>query len=107
MGNFDLQDFVKNPTVDNLGDLRKDDWCSLASYYKVPIKSYWKKSKIRSEVVNALVEQKVLDDSAYDLCEEEESLVELKKLEMQEKERERGRKRKRKKVSTPNNGERN
>ena len=89
MGNFDFEDFVQKPSTDKLADLLKDDWLTLADHYKVSVKSYWRKKKICSVVVDKLVELKVVDESAYELCEDGESLLEFKKLEFQEKAKER------------------
>ena len=94
MTKFDIEKFVADPSVDQLGEssLLKNDWISLAIHYGIPIKKYWKKAKISGEVLSSLVDKEVLDESAFDLIEEDEdNAIQLKLLEMEIKERERER----------------
>ena len=77
MGNFDLEDFVSQPSVDKLDGLLKDDWIMLACQYKIVVRSSWR-NKIASTVTEKLVEQEIIDESAYDLCDDSNSLLELK-----------------------------
>ena len=78
MGTFDLEDFVSQPSVDKLDGLLKDDWIMLACQYKIVITSSGRKNKIACAVIDKLVEQEIIDESAYDLCDDSNSLLELK-----------------------------
>ena len=75
MGSFDLEDFVSQPSVDKLDCLLKDDWIMLACQYKIVVRPSWRKNKIASTVIAKLVEQEIIDESAYNLCDESDSLL--------------------------------
>ena len=64
----------------------------LACQYKIVVRPSWRKNKIASTVIEKLVEQEIIDESAHDLCDDSDSLLELKKLELEAKERESERK---------------
>lgn len=47
MTNFDIKNFVKQPSTETLKDLRKSDWVKIASTYNIQVKSNWKKSEVK------------------------------------------------------------
>ena len=53
--------------------IRKCDWLEIAEKYDVRVKAYWNKQRVVNVVVPELVVKGVLDDSAYDFCEEEKA----------------------------------
>ena len=86
MSEFQLSKFVASPSTKYLGEcvLRKDDWIELAKHYKVSVRTYWKKAKVCNEVISKLVDLELLDDSAFDLCEDDGSnILALRKLELE------------------------
>ena len=101
MSKFDLKTFVENPSVEILAesDLLKNDWLDIAGHFQADVRRYWKKSRIANEVIKHLVDLEVLDEAAFDLCEEEDSAIKLKLMELElerEKMKEKERKRERK-----------
>ncbi|XP_066965514.1 uncharacterized protein [Macrobrachium rosenbergii] len=65
--------------------MRKDDWLEIASHYEFAkdIKKAWRKSQIKSNVISKLVDDGVLSEEAFDLCDEGSSALEVKRLEIQ------------------------
>ena len=99
---FNIEDFVECPSVALLSDLKKNEWFSIAERYGIEVKRYWKKDVLKATIIQALVEDEIVDESALDLCEvgdlnsnrsfELEKLkTEMKMLELQYKEKERER----------------
>ncbi|KAK3885995.1 hypothetical protein Pcinc_009822 [Petrolisthes cinctipes] len=64
---FDLEAFVKSPTIEVLSDLRKQDWLDIANSYKVPCSARAKKEVIKNVVVEGLVTLEVLPADAIDV----------------------------------------
>ena len=84
---FNIVEFMENPTLEKLTacQLRKSDWVSLANEYKIGVKQYWKKVRVKNEVLQNLVSLEILDSEALDLCEEVPGEVdpEVRKLELE------------------------
>ena len=97
---FNIEDFVECPSVALLSGLKKNEWFEIAERYGIEVKRYWKKDVLKATIIQALVEDEIVDESALDLCEvgdsnsitafELEKLkTEMKMLELQCKEKER------------------
>ncbi|XP_068209250.1 uncharacterized protein [Palaemon carinicauda] len=73
-------EFVENPTSGYLSShrVRKDDWLEIVRHYKFDedIKRSWRKSQIKSNVISKLVDDGVLSEEAFDLCDEGSSILE-------------------------------
>ncbi|KAK3892311.1 hypothetical protein Pcinc_003835 [Petrolisthes cinctipes] len=67
MSLFDLEAFVKSPTIEVLSDLRKQDWLDIANSYKIPCNDRAKKEVIKNVVVEGLVTLEVLPADAIDV----------------------------------------
>ena len=86
MSDFNIEEFVENPSVAALeSGLKKADWICLAETYAVTIKRSWKKALIVSAVVEYLVDSDVLGSAALKLCEGKDisDAVILKELELE------------------------
>lgn len=71
MTNFDIKNFVKQPSTETLKDLRKSDWLKIASTYNIQVKSNWKKSEVKRLVVHKLMAEEVLPEDTGKLCEDD------------------------------------
>lgn len=58
--NFDLQDFIVNPSFEKVDLCRKDDLLSIASHFDISVRKYSLKRDIKDKVLEQLVELKVL-----------------------------------------------
>ncbi|KAK3881214.1 hypothetical protein Pcinc_014343 [Petrolisthes cinctipes] len=67
MSLFDLEAFVKSPTIEVLSDIRKQDWLDIANSYKIPCNGRAKKEVIKNIVVEGLVTLEVLPADAIDV----------------------------------------
>ncbi|XP_063596500.1 uncharacterized protein LOC134773250 [Penaeus indicus] len=90
MAKFSVADFVNNPSVSSLVDIRKDDWKAIAEYYQIPIKSSWPKLEIKENVVKALVDKEILEVDALtllglDIKESKSDItaIQLRKMEIE------------------------
>lgn len=61
---FSLDDFVDDPSHDKLVDIRKVDWCLIARHYDIATTTSMRKEQLKNVVVEALVEQGVLQEEA-------------------------------------------
>lgn len=59
MASFDLPTFLSHPSSDQLEKCRKDDLIAIANHFQIPIKKQALKERIKSDVLNYLVETKV------------------------------------------------
>ncbi|KAG0724737.1 hypothetical protein GWK47_040003 [Chionoecetes opilio] len=66
MSEFDLEAFSHDPKVEALTNLRKQDWISVASNYKIPFNPRARKEVIKNVVVEGLVNLEVLPPDAID-----------------------------------------
>ena len=66
MPTFDLKDFVEQPTVEALIDIRKQDWIDLAQYYQITCNPRDRKEVIKNSVIEGLVQMEVLPAEAID-----------------------------------------
>ena len=66
MPTFDLKDFVEQPTVEALIDIRKQDWIDLAQYYQITCNTRDRKEVIKNLVTESLVHVEVLPAEAID-----------------------------------------
>ena len=83
---FKIEEFRENPSIGYLRShkVRKDDWIDIAEKYEFisEIRHSWRKSQIKHLVLNKLVELEILSEEAFDLCDEQSSEVEVKRLEI-------------------------
>ncbi|XP_068213177.1 uncharacterized protein [Palaemon carinicauda] len=90
---FDLSAFVSQPSIGYLRShtIRKEDWLSIAREYEFvrDVKKTWRKSQVKHFVISKLVDNDILTEEAFDLCDETSSVLEVKRLELQYAERER------------------
>ena len=61
---FNVEEFAHNPTHEQLLDIRKVDWVTLANYYGISYASTLRKEQLKNVVVESLVDQKILPEIA-------------------------------------------
>ena len=87
MSNFNLEDFIENPSAEKLDSdqIRKVDWINLAKTYEISYKQQWRKAKIKNAVLESLVKLEIVDYEAMKLLEDipEEVNSEVRKLELE------------------------
>ena len=64
MSFFDLEAFVREPTVEVLTHIRKQDWINIASFYEISYNPRVRKEVIKNVVVEGLVNLEVLSADA-------------------------------------------
>lgn len=64
---FDLEDFIRAPSLEKFELCRKDDLLSVVAHFDIPVKKYSTKKEIKGIILQRLVELKVLTGS--DVCE--------------------------------------
>lgn len=85
MTKFELEKFIAEPSVEYLeaSKLTKDDWINLAIHYEFEINTSSRKAVIVKKVINALIEDDHLDESALKLCDGNDTRESLKMMEME------------------------
>ena len=66
MSFFDLEAFVREPTVEVLVHIRKQDWINIATFYEIPYNPRARKEVIKNVVIERLVNLEVLSADAID-----------------------------------------
>ena len=61
---FDLQDFVENPSYDKLINISKKDWRMVANHYEITLRSNWVKEVMKNTILEDLVSINVLSSDA-------------------------------------------
>ena len=62
--------------------MRKDDWLSIADHYGLTVKKTDRKSQIKNLVINYLFTEDILPEQIFDLCDDDQSPLALKQLEL-------------------------
>ena len=70
MSSFDLEEFVAEPSLGQLMNLRKIDWINLAQHYNVVFRANWRKFEIVNTVVRYLIDSNILSADANVLITE-------------------------------------
>ncbi len=80
---FHIDEFVANPSQEVLTSLRKCDLLEVAEHYKIEaIRSSMLKSEIKRILVNFLVEEDILPETALEILETEKTdLLKIKQME--------------------------
>ena len=84
---FDVTTFVAAPKLTGLAALKRSELVAIASHYDLEVNSGMRKADVRQLVRDYLLDENVVSDE--EVYEEGESVIELKRLELQERERER------------------
>ena len=79
--------FVANPKLTELATLKKSELVLFVSHYNLEVSSGMRKGDVQKLVSDYLLDENVISDE--EAGESVESVVELKRLELQEKEKER------------------
>ena len=61
---FDLEEFVTNPTHEELINIRKVDWVEIAKHYNIGYTTTMRKEELKNVVVENLVDQQILPEIA-------------------------------------------
>ena len=61
---FDIDEFVENPTHDQLFDIRKADWATIAKQYNISFTTTMRKEQLKNVVIESLVEEGILTEEA-------------------------------------------
>ena len=84
---FDVNTFVANPKLSGLTTLKRSELVALANHYELEVLSGMRKGDVRKLVSDYLLDENVVSDD--EVCEDGESAIELRRLELQGRERER------------------
>lgn len=78
---FNLQNFIANPSLDIIKKCRKDELLSIATHFQIPIPKQSLKKHIIAEVVNRLIDLKILPvgDKETDLYDKAKDVTEIGK----------------------------
>ncbi|XP_076061605.1 uncharacterized protein LOC143037351 [Oratosquilla oratoria] len=69
---FNIETFIKNPSVDQLEyDLKMDDWRLLAQTYQINAPTRLRKDELKRVVIESLVDLLILDADAFQLLSQE------------------------------------
>lgn len=61
---LDLEEFIKNPSHNQLHNIRKVDWTDIVERYDVPITTSLLKEELKNVVVESVVDSRVLPNVA-------------------------------------------
>ena len=68
-----VDDFIATPTVETFNLLKKDELVSVATHYKVSVKSSQLKRDIKNTLLNFFVENEIFEETALQFLVENSS----------------------------------
>ena len=92
MDTYNLETFVKEPTLRVVNVLKKSQLLEVANYYKLEVDNSQKKSEIKQLLIDHLIDEEIIpeDEVAQTSANvTDENTLELRRLEMQDREKER------------------
>ena len=84
---FDVNTFVAAPKLTRLTALKRSELVAIASHYDLEVNNGMRKADVRKLFRDYLLDENLISDE--EVYEEGESVIELKRLELQGRERER------------------
>ena len=92
MDTFNLETFVKEPTLRIINVLKKSQLLEVANYYTLEVNNSKKKSEIKQVLIDHLIDEEIIPEDDMDQTSAnvtDENTLELRRLEIQDREKER------------------
>ena len=82
---FELEDFLKAPSVENLETLRVRDLVDVCKHFNLYVRKDARKHELYNQLVRYMVNNEILDESALDSLKEDvnANLIRIRELELQ------------------------